>query len=382
MALLALENLDFSLHVREGLFESQHVGRGHRRRRPRSRRSRVRFRSPGSGCGELTLELGNFRRELDDIRVFLVELTPGLRQLFLLLGQPVRFPQLGRRERHDGPVGAIGVGGRERFDLGQLGRERLTPLGGSRLTVGVLPKLSVESIQRLKVHVHLLRQLPEVSPLERADALLLVVEPLFRIAELDLQEFRGSSRLALPRLQVLVDVEAGERVRDERDRGRIVTLIGDGKGDGGLAQAAQLRALDLQPDIAAHPTDDVLERRLLPELDVQVEAVDQRLQPRAAQHFLADRMEAGLEGAGDRGSHEGLRDLLPIDENGRGGPIEIRQEGDEAETCRRRNDEREHCQPFPTAPDRQQRVQLRSFARLSGHLRVPQGTTTMSPLLR
>ena len=139
-----------------------------------------------------------------------------------------------------------------------------------------------------------------MATLELAHALLLIVEPLLRVLELDLEEFRGAGRLALARLQVLLDVQGREGVRDDRDRARIAPLVTDREGHRGIAPAARLDALELQLDVLPHAPDDLFAGDVVPQIAVEGEAVDQGLQPRAAQDLLADRLEPSLEGAGHR----------------------------------------------------------------------------------
>ena len=167
-----------------------------------------------------------------------------------------------------------------------------------------------------EVGLHLLGQLTHVAPLERAHPLLLLVEPLLRLPELDLEKLGGAGGLALTGLQVLLDVEGREGVRDERDRARVTSLVADREGHRGLARTLHLDALELQLDVPAHALDDLFGRDAFPQIGVEAEAVDQGFESRAAQDFLADRVEPSLEGTGHGWLHEGLGDLLAVHEHG------------------------------------------------------------------
>src|SRR5437016_1210877 len=196
-----------------------------------------------------------------------------------------------------------------------------------------------------------------MATLELAHPLLLFVEPLLCFPELDLEELRRTGRLALACLQILLDVVRRESVRNERDRGRITPLVTDRKGHRGLALASHLGALELQLDVLAHSSDDLFGREPLPQVGVKAEAVDQGFEARAAQNFLADRVEPSLEGTGDGSLHEGLGNLLAVYKYGGRGPIDIRQEGDEADGRRHRTGECKNRKPLPPAPDGQHPVQ-------------------------
>src|SRR5437667_259058 len=317
---------------------------------------------------ERELERADLRGQQDDVRVFVAEPGTELCQLLLRLGQ-ARLDGLGPGGGPARPAdrGGEGRGGEERFGFRQLIRQRLASFRASRLIVGVQAELRVEPFEGAEIRLHLLGQLTDVAPLELALALLLLVEPLLRFRELRLEKLRGARGLALTGLQVLLDIEGREGVRHERDRGRIAPLVTDREGHRGLALAARLRALELEPNVLAHPLDDIFGCDALPQIGVEAEAADQGFQPRAAQNLLADRVEPSLERAGHGGLHEGLRNLLAVHEHGGRGPVDVRQEGGEADARRQREGEGEDGKPLPPAPDLEQCIQAGSFPCLFRH---------------
>src|SRR5207253_7220964 len=170
--------------------------------------------------------------------------------------------------------------------LRELTGQRQPPLRRAGLVVGVQAKLRVQPLEGAKVGLQLLGQFAEVTALELADPLLLLVEAALRLAELDLEELRGARGLPLARFEIFLDVERRERVGDDGDRAGVTALVTDREGHGRLALASRLDALEVQLRVRAHPRDDVLERDSRPEIRVEPEPVDQVFQSRSAEDFL------------------------------------------------------------------------------------------------
>src|SRR3989449_3293922 len=208
----------------------------------------------------------------------------------------------------------------------------------------------MQPFEAREIGLHLLRQLAQVAPFELAHAVFQLVQPLLRLRELHLEKLRGAGRLALPDPQVLLDVEGRQGVRDKGNRARIAALITDREGYGGLALAPYVDALQLQLDVIAHTHDDVFERDPFPRIGIEPEAVDQRLEPRAAQDLLGDRLKAGPEGARHGRLHEDLGDLLGLHDHGGCGTIDHRPESDAGYRERAARRECENAEPLAPAP--------------------------------
>ena len=96
-----------------------------------------------------------------------------------------------------------------------------------------------------------------------------------------------------------------------------------------------------------------------PEIRIQIEARDQIDEPRAAHDVLADRLDPGFELRGHRLPDERFRDLLPLDEHGRRGAIEIRQPHGEAHDHREDGREHEQRRPLAAVPDGEHELDAR-----------------------
>ena len=372
--LLALEDLDVRIRFAERLFEAEHIGRERNLRLPDRRLfvfARRIFGVASPGLGDFALERGDLGLLRDDVRVPVVVLGAERRQLLLQTHQAqlgrVGHGDSGRRQRGRGD----GRGRQEGFRLGELTRQRLPPLGGPHLVVGVHPQLSVQPLEAREIVLHLLRQLAQVAPLEVADSMLQFVELLSRLGELHFEKVGRARRQPLADFQVLFDVKGRQGVRDERHGVGIAPLIADRERHGRLALASDLDALQLQLDVATHPLDDVFQRRPCSENGVEGEAVDQRLKSRATQDLLRDRLKARLQRARDGRLHEALRHLLAVHEHGGSRPVDVRQKGDEARAGRHGHGEHEDRQPLAPAPEGQQPLQTGSLRCLFGHVTVP-----------
>ena len=249
---VVLEDPDLRLNLAQGLFQAEHIrregGGGWRRL------FLFRFGLAGLGVSDLALERGDLPRQQDDVRVLLAELSAEACQVLFQPGEA----ELRALRGGGWPTRHPGWGGEERFGLCQLARQRLPAFRGPCLSVGVQPNLRVQSFEGGEIGLHLLRQLTQIAALELAHPLLLIVEPLLRFLELDLEKLRGAGRLTLTCLQVLLDIEGRERVRNQRDRARLTPLVTDREGHRGLACALQLDALELELDVPAHTLDDFL----------------------------------------------------------------------------------------------------------------------------
>ena len=173
---------------------------------------------------DLLLDLGDLLLETDDVRV-LVAVRAAQRAEVLLQACETLDAALG-----------TGGGGRQRRCVGQLPGQRLAPLEGTRLIVAVEPQLHVEPLDGAEVRVGLLRQLAHVALLELADNRLLAVEALLDVGELCLQKLRRAGGLPLAGLEILFDVERGERVRHPGDELGVPAGIAQGKRDRRAAQ--------------------------------------------------------------------------------------------------------------------------------------------------
>ena len=114
---------------------------------------------------------------------------------------------------------------------GELPREDLAPFERAILVVAVQPELGGDSLEHRQVRIHVLRSLAEVAPLERADARLLVLEPLLHVLELLPEEGRGAGGLLLAHPDVLGQVEGRQRVRQRGDRFGVPPRVAHGKGN-------------------------------------------------------------------------------------------------------------------------------------------------------
>ena len=77
----------------------------------------------------------------------------------------------------------------------------------------------------------------------------------------------------------------------KNDASRSVTRIAVRGLAGGEADAKGVALHDLDVDVLPHPLDDVLHEVGLRAIGVQVEVLDDALQPRPAENLLADRLE-------------------------------------------------------------------------------------------
>ena len=237
-------------------------------------------RRRGRGLGFLNrpLDLGDFRLDPDHVRVLVGE--SGL-ELHQLLAQPHEPEHAGvgggGRPSHRAGQGDPGTGGCRH--LGELPAKAFPPLEGAALVVAVQAELGVQALERREVDFHLLGQLADVTFLELADLLLLLVEPGLDLVELDPQEVRGARRLPLANLEVLLDVEGGEGVRDLGDRLGIAASIADGEGDRRLPLLAPLLgAAQLELNVAPHPLDQLLGADTLLQVRVEAEPGDELLE--------------------------------------------------------------------------------------------------------
>jgi len=102
--------------------------------------------------------------------------------------------------------------------------------------------------------------------------------------------------------------------------------VADRERDRGRAAAHQrIDALELEIDLAPEPGDEAFERNRRAQIGKQIELRDQLGQPRAAHHVLADRLQPRLEFGGHRRPDERFGHLLPFDEDGRRGAVQIGQ---------------------------------------------------------
>src|SRR5262249_53734593 len=198
---------------------------------------------------------------------------------------------------------------RGRRHVGEQPEGRLAPLEGPRLVVAVQPELGVEALESGQVDFELLGQLADVELLELTHLPFLLVQSGLDLIELDLQEVRGPRGLSLADLEVLLDVEGGEGVRDLGHRLRVAPAVADGEGDGHPTPLAPLVGpSQLELDVATHPLDDLLGADALLKIGVEAEPADELLEARSTQDLLADRLEPGFQRARDRGSYQLLGD--------------------------------------------------------------------------
>ena len=217
-----------------------------------------------------------------------------------------------------------------------------------------------------------------MAPLERADPLFLRVEPALGLVELGLEELGGVRRLPLADLQVLLDIEGRERVGDLCHRVRIPPTEAHRERDGGAPSPRRLHSLELDLNIAPR----LLDRRLTkarppPQVRVEVEALDEGLEPRAAQNLLADGLQPGVHFPRHRASDEGLRYLLALHEDRRRRAIEARQRRRDGQGAGEGSGEDEERQEFAPLPHRQRQVQGRGSLRRTRH-RSPPGQTRLT----
>jgi hypothetical protein len=118
------------------------------------------------------------------------------------------------------------------------------------------------------------------------------------------------------------------------------------------ATPLRVAAPEVEADVLAHALDDRLGRLRGPELRIEAEAIDDRVQAGSTEDLLADGAKPGFKLTGHRGADEGFRDLLPIHEHRGGGLIEVRDKRDDARGGGQRRYEHKSRQPLPAAPDR------------------------------
>ncbi len=325
--LVLLGQLELGVDLAERVLQPRHLGGGWARDR-----LGIGLRL---GVGHVLLEALDLVLDPDDVRPQIGVLHPERDQLLLQPGQ----------------ADLVGLGpARVDLGLGELARDGVPPLGQPDLVVVVDPQLRVQRVERGQVALQLLGQLAQVPALELAHAGFLLVEPALGVVELHLEELGGAGGLPLAGLQVLLDVERGQRVRDDRDRLRISPAIGEGER-GGHAPAIGVGSAQLEADVPAHPVDRLLARARPLQIGVEAHPGDQGLEPRAAQDLLADGVQPDLELAGHGGAHERLRDLLPLDHHERGGLVEVRQAHDHRGRGGEGQEEHDDPEPLPAVPE-------------------------------
>src|SRR5215510_1384161 len=94
---------------------------------------------------------------------------------------------------------------------------------------------------------------------EVAHTRLELVEALAGLGELHLEEFCRARGLALAHLQILLDVEGGERVGDLRHDLRIRSTVGKRESRRGAAVSVPAGSnFQVQLDVPAHAVDELL----------------------------------------------------------------------------------------------------------------------------
>ena len=130
----------------------------------------------------------------------------------------------------------------------------------------------------------------------------------------------------------------------------VSALVANSEGDGRFAPAPFLQSRLIQEDVLAHALDHLLERHPLAQILVEAKAVNQAFQTRTAQHLLRDSLQSEVNTTGDRGLDKRFGNLLPLDEYGRGGLIDIGEEHGHTHHRREHSEKDEEGQPLASLP--------------------------------
>ena len=136
---------------------------------------------------------------------------------------------------------------------------------------------------------------------------------------------------------------------------RVSAFVTNSEGNGCLTVAPFLQARLIQEDVLAHALDHLLERHPLAQILVEAKVVNQVFQTRTAQHLLCDRLQSEVNTTGNRGLDKRFGNLLPLDEYGRGGLIDIGEEhGHTRHRCKHcdKDEDGQPLAPLPYLPSR------------------------------
>src|SRR5215470_10183317 len=266
-------------------------------------------------------------------------------------------------------------------------RDRLDALHGFDLIPGpdlALPvdaELIGDAFELLAVRFHLCGEFVVVLPLELTNFALLLLERGLDVGELRADELGHAFRLTLTDLCIFVDVVGGQRVGYRRHRLGVWPVVFDGKG----SHAGSIESDRLHLDVVPHAFDQRVGGELRSALRIKVKLADEVVEPGSAEDLLAERLQTGVGGAGDRGLGDVWRDLLTDDAHGGDGLVDFREYERRGRGDRKHGGEAENSYPLPPFPDSDQLRDAFTSANFIGHCSVPPrfracyGTRTMSP---
>jgi hypothetical protein len=150
----------------------------------------------------------------------------------------------------------------------------------------------------------------------RLDLLFLLDQPAASVFELRLEKLVRAFRQHLAVAEVLLDEQRRETFGHSRNSPGIGTRITDPE---------RLTGEDVYPDVAAHGLDDVLHDPRPAFVGVEIEVLNDSLQPTPAENLLNERLQTIFDSRGDRRTHVLLGNALRDDQNDRLGSIPIRK---------------------------------------------------------
>ena len=185
-------------------------------------------------------------------------------------------------------------------------------------------QLDLRSLHPLQIRRNLRREGTGVSAAVLLQLLLVLDETATRILELRLEELIGRVGEHRAILEVLLDEQRCDSLRDQHGRPRVARLVADLECRGILPVAPAVDDTDLDV-FRAHPLDEVFHDDRLALVRVEVELLDDSLESRPAQDLLTDHLQAILELCRHRRLDVILRDALRHYQDQCLGAIHIRQ---------------------------------------------------------